>query len=67
MSFTLPVLPYVPLTFVIWQGDDEIPPNGNILFDETAIEWFNAEDLVVIASLPVYKLLKMNAQRTMYV
>ncbi len=59
MSFTLQLLPYLPVTYVIWQGDDEIPDDGNILFDETAINWLCAEDLVVLASLPVYKMMKM--------
>ena len=57
MSFTLNALPYIPLTFVLWQGDDEVPASGNILFDETAVKWFCAEDLVVLAGLPVYEML----------
>ena len=59
MAFTVNVLPYIPLTYILWQGDEEIPANGNILFDETAIEWLCAEDLVVIAGMPVYKMIKM--------
>ncbi len=59
MSFTLQVLPYTPVTYVIWQGDEEMPASGNILFDESVIEWMNAEDLVYLASLPVYMMLKM--------
>ena len=58
MSFTVSALPYIPLTFVLWQGDDEIPASGNILFDETAAEWLCAEDLVVLAGLPVYEMLR---------
>lgn len=58
-SFTLPLLPYIPLTYIIWQGDDEIPANGTILYDESAIEWMNAEDLVVMAGMPVYAMLSM--------
>ena len=58
MSFTLNALPYIPITFVLWQGDDEIPASGNILYDETAAEWFCAEDLVVLAGLPVYEMLR---------
>jgi len=60
-SFTIRALPFVPLTYVIWQGDDEIPAGGNILFDETAAGWFCAEDLVVLAGMPVYKMLKQLA------
>lgn len=58
MSFTVNALPYIPLTFVLWQGDDEVPASGNILFDKTATEWLCAEDLVVLAGLPVYEMLR---------
>ena len=58
-SFTINVLPYIPITFIIWQGDDEVPANGNIIFDENVVDWLCAEDLVVIASLPVYKMIRM--------
>lgn len=56
-AFTINVLPYLPVTHVLYEGDDEFPANGNILFDETAAEWLCAEDLVVIASLPVYAMI----------
>lgn len=59
MAFTLNLLPYIPLTYVIWEGDEEVPANGNILYDEHAPKWLCAEDLVVIASLPVYKMFGM--------
>ncbi|MDR3331807.1 MAG: DUF3786 domain-containing protein [Synergistaceae bacterium] len=57
-SFVIRALPFVPITYVIWQGDDEVPADGNILFDETAADWFCAEDLVVLAGIPVYNMLK---------
>ena len=58
-SVTIDVLPYLPLTFIIWEGDDEFPPDGNILFDETAKTWFAPEDLAVYASSAVYELIKL--------
>jgi len=45
------------MTFIIWEGDEEFPPDGNILFDQTAKTWFGAEDLSVIAGLAVYELI----------
>lgn len=59
MSFTLNLLPYIPVTFVIWQGDDEIKDSGAVLFDETIIDWFCAEDVVVLASICIYRMIKM--------
>ena len=62
-SVTINVLPYLPLTFVIWKGDDEFPPDGNILFDKTATSWFSPEDLAVLASSAVYEMIKINKNK----
>jgi hypothetical protein len=56
-AVTINVLPYFPMTFIIWQGSEEFPPDGNILFDQTAKTWFVAEDLSVVAGLAVYELI----------
>jgi len=56
-SVTVDALPYLPLTFVIWKGDDEFPPDGNILFDQTAATRMSPEDLAVLASSAVYELI----------
>ena len=56
-SVTINVLPYFPMTFIIWKGDEEIPPDGNILFDQTAKTWFGAEDLSVVAGLAAHELI----------
>jgi hypothetical protein len=55
-AVTINVLPYLPMTFIIWQGCEEFSPEGNILFDKTAKTWFVAEDLAVLAGLAVYEL-----------
>ncbi|CZR98787.1 hypothetical protein CDFC105_72503 [Clostridioides difficile] len=36
------------MIFILWFGDDEFPPNSNILFDSNIIYYFNAEDLAVV-------------------
>jgi len=51
-------LPYVPITFIIWEGSEEFSPDGNILFDQTAKTWFGAEDLAVLASIAVGELIE---------
>ena len=55
-AITINLLPYLPVTYMIWAGDDEFEPSGNILFDKTAPGWLCAEDLVVAASLGAYEL-----------
>ena len=57
-AVTINVLPNLPISYIIWIGDDEMPANASILFDETAPRWLPAEDLVVAASLGTYKMLK---------
>ena len=57
-AITVNVLPYFPMTFIIWEGSEEFPPDGNILFDQTAKAWFNAEDLSVVAGIAVHELIE---------
>ena len=63
VSVTIKVLPCLPLTFIIWKGSEEFPPDGNILFDQTAKTWFGAEDLAVLASVAVYEMIGVQKSR----
>ena len=58
VSATCRIFPRIPVTYILWEGDDEISPSGTILYDESASSILPSEDLVMIASLPVYQLLK---------
>ncbi|NMA92155.1 MAG: DUF3786 domain-containing protein [Firmicutes bacterium] len=40
----IPVLPCVPLLFILWPGDEELPPSANILFDRSAPAYLPTED-----------------------
>ena len=51
------LLPYLPVTYMLWEGDEELAPSGIILFDRTAPGWLCAEDLAVAASLGAYELI----------
>jgi len=50
--------PYLPLTCVLWSGDEDLPPEAGILFDETADVFFSAEDMAVAGQMTVLELLK---------
>lgn len=58
-SITIPAFPLVPVAYIIWRGDDEFPPSGNILFDESAPDHLPTEDYAVLASTIVFEMKKM--------
>jgi len=55
-------LPLVPLALILWEGDEEFPPEGNILFDHSVIQIFSAEDIAWLAGAVVYPLIGMAKQ-----
>ncbi|HBT47306.1 MAG TPA: hypothetical protein DEA73_05445 [Peptococcaceae bacterium] len=48
--------PLVPVCIALWAGDEEIPPNGTVLFDGSAPEHLATEDYAVLAELLVRRL-----------
>jgi hypothetical protein len=60
MAIKIMAFPYVPLYFVLWKADDEFPPSGNILFDETIEKKLSAEDIAVLSQQIVFKLINIS-------
>lgn len=58
-SFRLKALPRVPLTFTLWLGDEELPPEGNILFDSSISDYLPTEDITVLCEILAWKLVRM--------
>ena len=56
-SAVVSVFPLVPVTYVIWQGDEEIPSSGTILFDKSVTGFLPDEDIVVVAGYGVYRMI----------
>jgi hypothetical protein len=54
----LPYFPCLPITCILWKGDEEFPPEASVLFDETADLFFGAEDMAVAGQMAVLELLK---------
>jgi hypothetical protein len=58
-SVVVKALPQVPVALILWEGDDEFPPEGNILFDRNISDIFSAEDIAWLAGMVVYPLAGM--------
>ncbi len=56
-SITFRPLPYVPIVLLIWEGDEEFPPEGNILFDKGISRILSAEDIAWLSGMVVYPLI----------
>ncbi|MGE4273584.1 MAG: DUF3786 domain-containing protein [Desulfitobacterium sp.] len=57
-AVSVEVFPKVPITLVLWKGDEEFPASGNILFDRSAGSILPTEDYAVLASMVVLTLRK---------
>jgi len=57
-SVTINAFSHVPITLVLWRGDEEIAPNGNILFDANISDYLSTEDVVVLCEAIAWKLIK---------
>ena len=55
-AMKLQVYPMLPVVVLIWQGDDEVAPAANLLFDESAARILATEDLAVVGSSVVARL-----------
>jgi len=50
-------LPKVKISFIIWEGDDEFPPNGKVLFN-SGVSCYLSTEGIVIASAMIFNKLK---------
>ncbi len=57
-SFSLSALPLVPLTFILWEGDQEFPPSLKILFDPAIDTYLPLEDITVLSKLAAVRIIK---------
>jgi hypothetical protein len=56
-SFILHAFPYVPLQYVLWEGDEEFPPSVQLLFDASVDHYLTLEDMVVLGQVTTGRLI----------
>ncbi len=54
----LAYFPCLPITCILWSGDEEFSAEASVLFDETADKFFSAEDMAVAGQMAVLELVK---------
>lgn len=58
VAVTINAFSRVPITFVLWHGDEEFPPEGNIIFDSTISDYLTTEDINVLCETIAWRLVK---------
>ena len=56
-SLVFQVLPRVPMQYVLWEGDEEFPPNVQLLFDASVDHHLSLEDIVVLGQMAIRRLI----------
>ncbi len=57
-AITINAFSRVPITIILWQGDDELAPQGNILFDATISDYLPTEDIAVLCETITWRLIR---------
>ncbi len=61
-AVTIDAFPRVPITIVLWLGDGEFPPEGNILFDSAITDYLPTEDITILCEVIAWKLVRLARQ-----
>jgi Domain of unknown function (DUF3786) len=64
VSVVVRALPLVPVALILWKGDEEFPPEGNVLFDRSIIGVLSAEDIAWLSGMVVYPMIGRAKQQT---
>ncbi len=57
IAFEFKIFPRVPVTYVLWGGDEEIAASANILFDDSAQNQLHTEDLAEVGEVITHQLI----------
>ena len=59
LSVKVPVLPKIPITFLLWEGEDEFTSSGNVLFDASAPSHLDTEDYALLPGLAIWEMKRL--------
>jgi len=61
-AVTIDAFPRVPVTIVLWRGDDEFPPDGNMLFDASITDYLATEDITILCETITWRLIRSSRE-----
>ncbi|UCB43391.1 MAG: DUF3786 domain-containing protein [Dehalococcoidales bacterium] len=53
---------HVPITMVLWHGDEELSPQLNLLFDANILDYLETEDITVVCEIVTWKLVSYSRE-----
>ena len=57
VAVTINAFSQVPITIILWRGDDEFAPQGSIAFDATISDYLPTEDIAVLCETVAWRLI----------
>ncbi|HEX78888.1 MAG TPA: DUF3786 domain-containing protein [Dehalococcoidia bacterium] len=64
LALTINAFSHVPITLVLWRGDDEFAPEGSIIFDSTIPSYLSTEDITVLCENIVWRIVSSLKEET---
>ena len=58
-AVTINAFHHVPIIFVLWRGDEEFPPEGNIIFNSNISNYLPTEDIIVLCQNIAWTLVRL--------
>ena len=58
ISLVIDIFPRVPVTLVLWEGDEEFAPRLNLLFDANITDYLEPEDVTVLCETLTWRLIR---------
>ncbi|MFC1987719.1 DUF3786 domain-containing protein [Chloroflexota bacterium] len=57
-AVTISAFSRVPINIILWRGDEELPPQGNVAFDATIPDYLPTEDITVLCETITWRLIR---------
>ena len=62
VSVTVNAFSRAPVTIILWQGDEEFPAQGDILFDAAISDYLSTYDVTVLCESIIWKVVKFSRE-----